>query len=310
MAKHSKARITLVGIFLLSFVLAGVAFWRTDLHTAWAGDSFPTVEIDGELFYIVRSGDSADALAEAFGVGVDELLDANELEAGVDLRIGQRLRVPATSDLYLRPADAEIITEDATEDADEEAAGEAGEDEESDGESTASRAAVVAPPVDDDVYIVRRGDSLQLIAQNTGVSVEDLVAFNNLTRAYPLYRGQELRLTRPSEEETEPENGMEETAPTARQYTVLRGDSLQIIARQFNISVEDLVAANDLGGRAYLYQGQILTIPAPESVFLAPSAASDSNASETDTDTDTGSGNAMEEDADTSGLESGEGTKG
>ncbi|MFH2037925.1 MAG: LysM peptidoglycan-binding domain-containing protein [Chloroflexota bacterium] len=47
------------------------------------------------------------------------------------------------------------------------------------------------------------------------------------------------------------------------QYTVQSGDSLGIIARQFSISIDSLMKANNLSDPNILYIGQILVIPQP-----------------------------------------------
>jgi LysM repeat protein len=57
-------------------------------------------------------------------------------------------------------------------------------------------------------------------------------------------------------------------SPTATErpvltYTVEAGDSLFSIAERFELTIEQLVAANDVGGCASLTVGQVLTIPPP-----------------------------------------------
>ncbi len=46
-------------------------------------------------------------------------------------------------------------------------------------------------------------------------------------------------------------------------YSVVPGDTLSIIAARYNISVQDLVAANNLANPSLIRAGQVLTIPAP-----------------------------------------------
>jgi len=54
------------------------------------------------------------------------------------------------------------------------------------------------------------------------------------------------------------------------QYIVQPNDSLNIIARNYSVSVEALLAANDIGQPDYLEIGQELTIPAPQPQGVAP----------------------------------------
>lgn len=59
------------------------------------------------------------------------------------------------------------------------------------GESTAN------PPAGSNFYVVRRGDSLSDIARSTGLTVEQLSEWNDLTDPNLLYVGQRIRLSRP-----------------------------------------------------------------------------------------------------------------
>ncbi len=63
------------------------------------------------------------------------------------------------------------------------------------------------------------------------------------------------------------------TQASSRQYTVASGDTLAIIAQRFNISVQNLVAANNLPNPSMIMAGQVLTIPAPGSVPASQATA-------------------------------------
>lgn len=52
--------------------------------------------------------------------------------------------------------------------------------------------------------------------------------------------------------------------PTPVQYTVQRGDYLGTIAAEYGVSVEALIAANDIADPNVIEVGQVLVIPAPE----------------------------------------------
>ncbi|MEL6148788.1 MAG: LysM peptidoglycan-binding domain-containing protein [Chloroflexota bacterium] len=58
-------------------------------------------------------------------------------------------------------------------------------------------------------------------------------------------------------------------------YTIQRGDTLNIIARQFNITLNELIAANNLANPNIIYPGQQLIIP--NQVVEAPAPASGEN---------------------------------
>ncbi len=66
-----------------------------------------------------------------------------------------------------------------------------------------------------------------------------------------------------SQESSEP---VEEAAPVKPSpapvtYTIQSGDTLTAIAKQYNITVETLMAANNLANADYISVGQVLTIP-------------------------------------------------
>jgi len=120
-------------------------------------------------------------------------------------------------------------------------------------------------------YTVKADDTLYDIAQRFGVSVDDLMAANEITDPASLSIGQKLVI--PGQEsggapvETP---GPEEEATTATPtttaegvYVVQEGDYPSSIAEKFGISVEELMKANDITDPTSLKVGQELTIPTP-----------------------------------------------
>ena len=98
-----------------------------------------------------------------------------------------------------------------------------------------------------DTYTVQRGDTLYSIASRYNIPVNELVKLNNLTNTY-LQVGQVLRL--PSREIID-EDGT---------YSVKIGDSLYSIANKYNVSVNDIIEANNLPSTV-ISVGQKLIIP-------------------------------------------------
>lgn len=88
------------------------------------------------------------------------------------------------------------------------------------------------PSTDYYIYTIKKGDSLWLIAQKNNVSVDELIKLNNLTSTL-LKIGDELKI---------PNNN---TAPS-NVYTVKKGDTLWSIARENNLSVDELKRINNL----------------------------------------------------------------
>lgn len=100
----------------------------------------------------------------------------------------------------------------------------------------------------ENIYVVKRGDSLYSIARDKNTTVEELKRLNNLT-SNTLTIGQLLTLPSP----LLPEDT----------YTVERGDSLYSISQKFNTTVNALKEANNLTSNI-LSVGQILRIPSVE----------------------------------------------
>ena len=105
-------------------------------------------------------------------------------------------------------------------------------------------------------YTVKSGDSLWNIVKKFGVSVEEIKALNNLNNNL-LSVGQILKI---------PEEVMESGDYIV--YTVKKGDSLYSIAREYDVSVNDLINYNNLSSNNLSINQQIL-IPKEQKVDLS-----------------------------------------
>ncbi len=107
------------------------------------------------------------------------------------------------------------------------------------------------------IYVVKGGDTLASVAGVRKVDLNELAAANAMQPREPLLPGQSLRI--PSPDSANPGGGM--TAANLVNHRVQKGDSLNGIARRYNVSVGDLMrwnpfAANDLrhGGVIHIYR--------------------------------------------------------
>ena len=126
----------------------------------------------------------------------------------------------------------------------------------------------VTPPSQATTYTVQAGDTLFSIARRLGLTVEELMALNNLTNTN-LQIGQVLIVSREITTPTPP--------PTNTQvYTVQAGDTLFSIARRFGMTVEELMSLNNLTstslqiGQQLLVRSsntQIYTVQAGDTLF-------------------------------------------
>ena len=109
-------------------------------------------------------------------------------------------------------------------------------------------------------HIVRRGETLDSIANQHGIDLSDLIALNNIFGW--IYPGDELALPVPSHSVAPGQTEPPVTAAAERITHIVRaGDSLGTIAAAYGVSLYDLRAANDIWSWI-IYAGQELKIPA------------------------------------------------
>ncbi len=138
--------------------------------------------------------------------------------------------------------------------------------------STATATSTPTPPPTETAtpqvttYIVRGGDTLSVIAARFDVTVEEIMAANDLTDAM-IRVGQELLI--PIEGPT-PEASLEAAQTVGAEatqviegstYVVRPGDSLSGIAARFNVSMAAIMEVNGITNPDALQEGQELVIP-------------------------------------------------
>ena len=134
--------------------------------------------------------------------------------------------------------------------------------------------AVEATPIGECEYIVQSGDNAFRIALNHNVTLDDLLAVNSLPANPILQIGQVLLIPGcddSGETVVEPE-ATAETTETAvqvedgfRLHTVVQGESLLVIARQYGVTVNAIIAENpDLSDPNRIMPGMELRIPPAE----------------------------------------------
>lgn len=107
------------------------------------------------------------------------------------------------------------------------------------------------------IYTVQSGDSIWSISRKFNISMDSIRAANNLS-SDTLYIGEKLVIPAQSV-----------TQPVAATYKVVQGDSLYIIAKRFNTTVDQLKKLNNLTTDV-INIGQILKLPDAAAVPPAP----------------------------------------
>ena len=166
----------------------------------YAGVSYSPDNMEG--YYIVKKGDSLWSIASKNNTTVDNIKKLNNLSSN-NLSIGQVLKLSYN-------AENENIKES-------------------------------------NIYTVKKGDSLWLIANKYGTTVDELKSVNNL-KSNTLSIGQTLIIP----EKKENTNKIS--------YVVKKGDSLWLIANKYDTTVEKIKSTNNLKGNT-LSIGQVLVIP-------------------------------------------------
>ena len=137
-------------------------------------------------------------------------------------------------------------------------------------------------PTDASSYTVKSGDSIWLIANQHGISMDQLRSWNNLSGDF-IYPGQKLIVNQtgnltPTTPETNTnintetnQNNTNSTTTNSQSYTVKSGDSIWLISNQHGISMAQLRSWNNLSGD-FIYPGQKLIVNQTQN--LAPSVPS------------------------------------
>ena len=110
-------------------------------------------------------------------------------------------------------------------------------------------------------YTVKSGDSLWKIANQYGITVNELKTLNNLT-SDNLTVGQALKIPNQNNSNT-----------SSNTYTVKAGDSLWNIANKYGITVNELKSLNNLTSDN-LSIGQVLKVPASGNTYIVKSGDS------------------------------------
>ena len=224
--------------------------------------------------YVVKSGDTLWGISNQFGVSVTELARINNVTANT-LRVGQVLIIPSLSgnnpsnmfmytvksgdSLYSIAKKYNTTVKDII--------------DINNLKSTSLsigqqiRIPEVYTPLDEMVlpnfinYTVKRGDTLYTIAKEYNTNIKQIMDDNSLVNPV-LSIGENLKI-RVNDDNTVLECFGEdfiEPVSNTFEYTVKKGDSLYLIAKEYNCTVSDLIALNGLKN-TNLSIGQILKVP-------------------------------------------------
>lgn len=128
---------------------------------------------------------------------------------------------------------------------------------------------VVAPQPELLSYTIIKGDTLSQIARDSGVRLPDILALNPNVKPNRIRVGQKIQLPATARMDWADKPRAEIKALAAGEpvvYTVVKGDSLSVIAYRFGIKTQALREANELKSDL-IRVGQKLAIPAPTKAY-------------------------------------------
>ena len=199
--------------------------------------------------YVVKKGETLMKIAKAEHIKVSELASANKLTKTAALKVGQKLTIPAKAEA---PVTAVASATPATTPA------------------IASATAPVTSAISGNSYTVKSGDSLWKIAKANNVSVASLKQANSLT-SDSLKVNQKLVI--PAAAATTPVTAPVTTANVGAwqpgmqvdngqtTHIVDIGETVGSIAKKYNVSVAELMKANNISDVKRVTVSQKLVIP-------------------------------------------------
>jgi len=207
----------------------------------------PVASVPASRTYVVKKGDTLSKIAKLERVSIAELARANNLTKLSTLRINQKLTVPAKVEAVV--TQTAVVQPTATPTAD-----------------------VIAPAaaVGGTSYTVKPGDSLWKIAKAHNISVAAIKQANNLT-SDALKANQ--KITIPAGQPTQTAQAgiapasYSEWQPGAHVeggqtvHVVDIGESPALIAKKYNVTVDQLMKANNITDSKRIMVGQKLVIP-------------------------------------------------
>lgn len=203
--------------------------WQEGITAEGAPTPSPT-----PFSYVVQQGDTLSSIAFQFGLQPGVLIEVNSILDPNNLTVGTPLLIPG----YTAPADAEEGT-DATADGSVMAE-----------ESTAGAAGAFV------THVVQPGESLGQIAAEYGVDSVALADANNIANGNLIRVGQQLVIPGITERQALEARG--------ERHVVQTGESLSMIAAQYGVSIEAIMALNALDDPNTIVVGQDLLIPPAE----------------------------------------------
>lgn len=194
-----------------------------------------SVDVDTK-YHTVRRGETLGLIAERYGVTVSRLKDWNDLHSN-KIFVGQRLKVVSMVDKGEIEVEGDAdVQENAT------------------------------------THKVRRGESLFSIAEDYGVTIDNLKEWNNLSGS-SIDAGQTLIVNASAAKASKKSSGSSEKKAATTKHKVRRGETLGAIASRYGVTVDNLKDWNNLSS-SRIDVGQTLIVKGSKSTSSLRSSKS------------------------------------
>lgn len=194
-----------------------------------------SVDVDTK-YHTVRRGETLGLIAERYGVTVSRLKDWNDLRSN-KIFVGQRLKVVSMVDKGEIEVEGDAdVQENAT------------------------------------THKVRRGESLFSIAEDYGVTIDNLKEWNNLSSS-SIDAGQTLIVNASATKASKKSSGSSEKKAATTKHKVRRGETLGAIASRYGVTVNNLKDWNNLSS-SRIDVGQTLIVKGSKSTSSLRSSKS------------------------------------
>ncbi len=197
-----------------------------------------TADTSNNQEYKVVRGDTLLEIADKFGVSINDIKSANNLNKD-KIKIGQNLIIPSftLTDHKVNQLKNEVKIPDGMHNH----------------QPSAIQTSEPLPPIQ---YIVKKGDTLNKIASNFGVTVNELIYSNGLSRTR-LKTGVILKI--PSTGTNGIIRNITLEKPSIK-YIVEDGDSIEELSKRFDVPIDSIKRANRITDDT-VKAGEILIIP-------------------------------------------------
>jgi LysM repeat protein len=114
-------------------------------------------------------------------------------------------------------------------------------------------------------HTIRNGESAEKIAKSYGIKLDDLLAWNGMTKKSTLRAGQKIKIMTAAKTTEPPHRERTASAPAAKYFAknthiVGRGETATLIAKKYDIALADLLGWNNLTAKSVLKVGDKLVV--------------------------------------------------